>query len=578
MHKTIKKIFKYTSCVLLSLLVILITGICYLYFSADMRTPKHEPSIIMTKVSHADTTTMIPAEVLYNDTLDLRYYDGNFLRHSESGLWELFVKGDAFQRGEAIGKLSSDLLHYQEKVFVDQIREIVPSDSYLKFLRFFIVLFNRHLGENVLEEYRDEIYGISLSCTHEYDFIGTPYERQLNYHSAHDLGHAMQDYMLVGCSSFATWGTQSADSSLLIGRNFDFYVGDAFAENKQVAFYVPEQGYRFASVGWPGMIGVLSGMNETGLTVTINAAKSAVPTGSATPISILTREILQYAATIDEAFAIAKKRETFVSESILIGSAKDGKAAIIEKSPEKTVLFTGKEANRLICTNHYQSEEFSKDERNMENIRTSDSPYRFARLTELINEDLPIDVSKAASILRDHKGLQNTDLGLANEMAINQFIAHHSVIFQPEKRLMWVSTSPWQCGKYVAYDLNKIFKDTIDWQHEIYSSDLTIPEDKFIDTPEFQHLLTYKKLTPLLLKKIRKKEQIEESVLKTYQASNPSLYYVYEVIGDYYEAMQQPQQAIAYWQQALKKSIPKLQEKERIQQKIQKQSKDGKES
>ena len=578
MHKTIKKIFKYTSCVLLSLLVILIAGVCYLYFSADMLTPKHEPGIIMTKVSHADTTIMVPAEVLYNDTLDLRYYDGNFLRHSESGLWELFVKGDAFQRGEAIGKLSSDLLHYQEKVFVDQIREIVPSDSYLKFLRFFIVLFNRHLGENVLEEYRNEIYGISLSCTHEYDFIGTPYERQLNYHSAHDLGHAMQDYMLVGCSSFATWGTQSADSSLLIGRNFDFYVGDAFAENKQVAFYVPEQGYRFASVGWPGMIGVLSGMNETGLTVTINAAKSAVPTGSATPISILTREILQYTATIDEAFAIAQKRETFVSESILIGSAKDGKAAIIEKSPEKTVLFTGKEANRLICTNHYQSEEFSKDERNMENIRTSDSPYRFARLTELINENLPINVSKAASILRDHKGLQNTDLGLANEMAINQFIAHHSVIFQPEKRLMWVSTSPWQCGKYVAYDLNKIFKDTIDWQHEIYSSALTIPEDKFIDTLEFQHLLTYKKLTPLLLKKIRKKEKIEESVLKTYQASNPSLYYVYEVIGDYYEGMQQPQQAIAYWQQALKRPIPKLQEKERIQQKIQKQSKDGKES
>lgn len=578
MHKTIKKIFKYTSCVLLSLLVILIAGICYLYFSADMRTPKHEPSIIMTKVSHADTTTMVPAEVLYNDTLDLRYYDGNFLRHSESGLWELFVKGDAFQRGEAIGKLSSDLLHYQEKVFVDQIREIVPSDSYLKFLRFFIVLFNRHLGENVLEEYRDEIYGISLSCTHEYDFIGTPYERQLNYHSAHDLGHAMQDYMLVGCSSFATWGTQSADSSLLIGRNFDFYVGDAFAENKQVAFYTPDQGYKFASVGWPGMIGVLSGMNETGLTVTINAAKSAVPTGSATPISILTREILQYASTIDEAFAIAQKRKTFVSESILIGSSKDGKAAIIEKSPEKTVLFKGKEANRLICTNHYQSEEFSKDERNMENIRTSDSPYRFARLEELINENMPIDASKAASILRNHKGLQDADLGLANEMAINQFIAHHSVIFQPEKRLMWVSTSPWQCGKYVAYDLNKIFNDTINLQHEIYSSNLTIPADEFAETPEFQHLLTYKKLTPLLLKKIRKKEKIEEHVLKTYETSNPSLYYVYEVMGDYYEAMQQPQQAIAYWQKALKKPIPKLQEKERIQQKIQKQSKDGKES
>lgn len=565
MHKAIKKTIKYTSYVLLSLIVVFIVGISYLYFSADMQTPKCEPTMTIDKV-------------MYADSLNLRYYAGNYLRHSDSGLWELFVKGPAFRRGEAIGKLSSDLLYHQEKVFVDQIREIVPSESYLKFLRFFIVLFNRELGKNVPEEFRDEIYGISLSCTHEYDFIGSPYERQLNYHSAHDLGHAMQDYMLVGCSSFATWGTQSADSSLLIGRNFDFYVGEAFAENKLVSFYAPEKGYGFASVGWPGMIGVLSGMNETGLTVTINAAKSAVPTGSATPISILTREILQYASTIDEAYAIARKRKTFVSESILIGSAKDGKAAIIEKSPEKTALFTGNEPDRLICTNHYQSEAFSKDERNVENIRTSDSPYRFARLEELLNENLPIDASKAASILRNHQGLQNADLGLANEMAINQFIAHHSVIFQPEKRLMWVSTSPWQCGKYVAYDLNKILGDTISLRHEIYIPEQTIPADNFMEKLEFQQLLTYKKLTPVLLKKIKNKEKAEESLLMQYEASNPSFYYVYEVLGDYYKAMQQPQQAIAYWQKALSKPIPKLQEKDRIQQKIQKQSKDGKES
>lgn len=556
MRKGIKTTIKYATGILLLLIVVLVGGICYLYFSADMLTPTYKCRITIDKVIYRDS---------------LRWYGNNFLRHSKSGLWEMGLCGDAFQRGEAIGKLSVDLLSHQEKVFVDQIREIIPSESYLKFLRFFIVLFNRNLGENVPEEFRDEIYGISLSCTHEYDFIGTPYERQLNYHSAHDLGHAMQDYMLVGCSSFATWGTQSADSSLLIGRNFDFYVGDAFAQNKLVSFYKPEQGYKFASVGWPGMIGVLSGMNETGLTVTINAAKSAVPTGSATPISILTREILQYASTIEEAYAIAQKRQTFVSESILIGSAKDGKAAIIEKSPEKTVLFTGKEKDRIICTNHYQSEAFSKDERNMENIRTSDSPYRFARLKELINENRPIDVTKAASILRNHKGLQNTDLGLANEMAINQFIAHHSVIFQPERLLMWVSTSPWQCGEYVAYDLNKILTK-VDVLREISEPEQTIPADTFMEQPEFKQLLTYKKLTPLLLKKIRRKEKVEDSVLKRYEASNPSLYFVYEVLGDYYEAIRQPQQAVGYWKKALSRPIPKLQEKERIQQKIQKQS------
>ena len=40
---------------------------------------------------------------------------------------------------------------------------------------------------------------------------------------------------------------------------------------------------------------------------------------------------------------------------------------------------------------------------------------------------------KAASILRNRKGVGEAELGLANEMAINQFIAHHSVISNPRK-------------------------------------------------------------------------------------------------------------------------------------------------
>lgn len=554
MHRKIKYIIRYVLYGFLALILILVGIISYLYLSADMKTPEH---------IYASTEKVIKTD-------SLRQYGNNFLRHSESGLWELKVEGNAFQRGEAIGKLAPDLLYYQEKVFVDQIREIVPSDNYLKFLRFFIILFNRNLGENVVEEYRDEIYGIAQSCTHEYDFIGTPYERQLNYHSAHDLGHAMQDYMLVGCSSFATWGNNSADSSLIIGRNFDFYMGDRFAQNKLVSFYRPEKGYKFASVGWPGMIGILSGMNETGLTVTINAAKSDMPLGSATPISILTREILQYASTIDEAYEIARKRKTFVSESILIGSAQDGMAAIIEKSPEKIALYKSN-SQQLICTNHYQSDTFSQDQRNLENIATSDSPYRFARMKELLAEHHPVDVSKAASILRDRKGIKGEELGLANEMAINQFIAHHSVIFQPEKRIMWVSTSPWQCGKYVAYHLDKIFSDTVDFHHEIYDSELTIPSDSFLNSREYEQLSTYKKLTPLLRWKIKRKEIVKDKVLSIYERSNPSFYYTYEILGDYYQATNDLEKAVDYWNKALTLPIPKQQERIRILQKIQKQ-------
>ncbi|MDR3350557.1 MAG: C45 family peptidase [Prevotellaceae bacterium] len=419
-------------------------------------------------------------------------FENSRLRHSASGLWEMYLEGAAFERGVAAGKMTKGLLKYQEEAFVTQIRRMIPSDAYLKFLRLFIAFFNRHLPDYVPEEYKYEIYGISLSCTDEYNMIGTPYERQLNYHSAHDLGHALQDYMLVGCTSFAGWNGSVKDSLLLVGRNFDFYVGEQFAENKIVAFYNPAEGYRFAMVTWAGMTGVLSGMNEKGLTVTINAAKSSIPTSAATPISILCREILQYAANIEDACLIAKQRKIFVSESILIGSAEDNRAVIIEKSPDKMGVYQS-EKDWLVCANHYQSETFKDDERNKENIAASDSPYRQRRAEELIAQHIPLDPPKAALILRDQKGPGGEDIGAGNARAINQLIAHHSVIFLPQKGLMWVSTAPWQLGKYVAYNLREIFANP-DFSGEITTDSLTIPEDPFLYSDTYKTFIQNKTL------------------------------------------------------------------------------------
>jgi isopenicillin-N N-acyltransferase like protein len=417
-------------------------------------------------------------------------YNGNWFRQSESGLYELFVKGKPFERGEAIGALTKPLIQYQEEVFNAQINQLVPSTTYLGVLKYFVGWFNRDLDENVPQEFREEIYGVSRVASHDFDHIAPPYHRMLNYHAAHDIGHALQNMALVGCTAFATWADRSEDGTLIIGRNFDFYVGDDFAKNKIVAFYAPEQGHKFMMVTFGGMTGVLSGMNDQGLTVTLNAAKSEIPSSSATPVSILAREILQYASTIEEAYAIAGKRKTFVAESFLIGSANDNRAAIIEKSPDALDIFESGE-NSIVATNHFQSETLGSTELNQGHMKTSASVYRHERVKELLYLNKTNSVLKTASILRNQKGMNNIDIGMGNEKAVNQLIAHHAIIFQPGKQKVWISTAPWQLGKFVCYDLNKVFAANPTENTELSQTDLAIPADPFTDTEKYQDMLKF---------------------------------------------------------------------------------------
>jgi hypothetical protein len=472
----------------------------------------------------------------------------------------MYIEGDPFERGVAFGKLTKELLFYQEAAFIEQIQELVPSKGYLKFLKYFTAWFNRNLDKNIPDEYKLEIYGTSFSCSPVYDFIGSGYQRQLNYHAAHDIGHALQGLNMVGCTSFSCWNEKSADSNLIVGRNFDFYAGKKFADNKIVCFYKPSSGYRFMMVSWADMIGVVSGMNERGLTVTINAAKSSIPGQAYTPISLLAREILQYAENIDQAFAIAQKRRLFVSESILVGSVNDGKSAIIEKSPHKYDIVYSK-TDQIICTNHFQGKAFVNDKTNIENIRGSDSQYRFNRVNELLQKDIIIDVNDAASILRNRFGSGNAKLGMGNPLAVNQLIAHHAVIFKPSRQLVWVSTSPYQLGKFVAYDLNKIFsldKEQIIMNKEIYTIEMTIPADTFMYSKEYNSYTKFLGMTEELKRYSDSKKSLPATFEQTYIQTNPWFYLTYYNLGNYYRDKKDYYRAYGYYQNALSKEVAGL--------------------
>ena len=504
---------------------------------------------------------------------DFYVLKNSWIKKSNSGLWEMYVEAeDPYERGLINGKLAEELVQLQEIYFIRQIKKLIPSQTYLNYLKYAIAWFNRDLDKFVTEEYKQEIYGVSNALNDEYDFIGSKYQRSLNYHAAHDIGHALQDKnMVVGCTAFSTWNAKSSDGNLLIARNFDFYVGDDFAKDKVVCFYNPIRGNKFVFITWGGFVGAVSGMNDQGLTVTINASKSDIPSGSATPISLVAREILQYASTIQEAKTIADKRKTFVSESLLIGSAKEGKTSILEKSPTQTGLLETTD-DYIICSNNFQSEIFENDPVNIENKKSSSSMYRYKRMKQLIDSYAHIGPHEAAEILRNRGGLNNENIGLGNEKSINQLIAHHSVIMEPAKRLIWVSTQPYQLGKYVCYDLTKVFSSFpgLNEKKEIIEENLTLQADSFLHSNSYANFKRYKVIATHISNCVKSKSTLSSTIERAFIASNPEQFEVYSLLGDYYSAHKNNLKAIYYYKLALSKEIPLQKEVQYITEQIQK--------
>jgi len=531
------------------LIVIILMGafLVYLFSVTKMKEPDHR------QISENE----MPVHQL-NDSLAV--CDDSWLKLNKQGMWELYVQGDPYSMGLKNGRLTKKLVHYQEEAFVEQIGQLVPSRSYLQFLRVFLGWFNRDLLNHVPLEYQLEVAGVSKSASAEFNDIAPPFQRIMSYHGAHDMGHALQSMCLVGCTSFGVWNNYTADSSLLIGRNFDFYAGDRFSENKIIAFMKPTHGYPFMSVTWGGMIGVVSGMNQEGLTITLNAEPTEIPFRSKTPVSILARKILQYASTIDEAFAIAKEYEIFVSESFLIGSAKENRVALIEKTVDKIALSFPSE-NYMAVTNHYRDSSFIKGS-TVNNTPFEDaSHYRLKRVEEMIDSVGSFSIENMAKLLRDTKGKGGKNIGLGNEKAINQLIAHHSIIFKPKEKKVWISAAPYQLGAFVAYDLDEIFADPQSYRSKQASLEGDcISPDVLLTGNSYQQFIKYKEGLIKVQKGIKDNIVFTKKELDGFIALNAEYYYPWFLVGNYYYKKKDYTFAKTFYSKALELEIPQQSE------------------
>ena len=379
----------------------------------------------------------------------------------KNGLREMGLTGSDWERGYANAKMTQEILKEQEDVLHDMAREFLPNKSSEWLVKNLIAFNNCDLPDYLTDAEKLEIKGLADGSIDFHPEEFPLYHRILNYHAAHDISHILIDNPLiatrdlVGCTGFAAWGDRTIDGDLYVARNFDWEAGQVFDENKIVYYVWPESGYAYVHVAWAGMIGVVTGMNEHGLSVHINAARTS-DTGIGkigTPVSLVVKRILNECKTIKEAEELLSNAQVFVSDSFLIGSAGENRAVIIEKSPTHQATREGK--NLIMQANHFTTDEFSADEENSSYEESATTMQRLSRLKELLAGQNKLDQRVCLKILRDKKVTGSVDVGMGNRNSIDAGIATHSVIMNLIQGKMWVGIGPQTFGRYLMIDVKR---------------------------------------------------------------------------------------------------------------------------
>ncbi len=219
---------------------------------------------------------------------------------------------------------------------------------------------------------------------------------------------------LSGCSTVALAPEASPDGVGRFGRNLDFWSMDV-ADKYTTLFVVHGDGgrYAYASVGWPGMVGVLSGMNEHGLCL----ANMEVPRSSrpptAMPYPLLYRTVLERCRTVGEAVHLLETTPRQTANNLMLMDAA-GDRAVAEITPGGVHVRRAKGTAALISTNHQRDQDAD----------TSGRCDRYDYLHATAAAEFGHDGEPAVTAMLQHVGRRGT---------------LQSMVFEPANRVIYLA-------------------------------------------------------------------------------------------------------------------------------------------
>ena len=246
---------------------------------------------------------------------------------------------------------------------------------------------------------------------------------------------------------------------LLVGRSFSLLGaedgGERAAGVPLVSIVRPEGSIPYASVGWPGLVGVVTGVNAQGIAVLVHpeAGSDVRMTRVAQPVALLARSMLEHAHTLDEAVRMVEQTTPLGAAGFLVVDGRRRRLAWIERSPGRIRVV--RDASPAVEGDLFTTEPFASDAGGEGARRLRASAERVARATELVRRAPPGGVEQAIAVLRDQARPEGAPLPLGHRAAIDDPEAAHTAVIDPVEMVLWVADSPGAGGRFRAFDLRR---------------------------------------------------------------------------------------------------------------------------
>ena len=217
-------------------------------------------------------------------------------------------------------------------------------------------------GKNLLDAIRRMIPpsarlladGVRLRTANRFHAEAVALARQVNA-EWRDVLLANVSYDLVlasmGCSTVAL----PTPRGPVLARNMDWWPEDLLARASYLIRYFEGGELRFVNAGWPGAIGVVSGLSARGFAVVLNAVPS--PEGlrkTGYPVLLHLRRVVEDARDFRDALTMLSEQTLTAPALFTLVGSRNEERVVIERTPTRHALRWPDAGGPLVTTNDYR--------------------------------------------------------------------------------------------------------------------------------------------------------------------------------------------------------------------------------